>query len=289
MLSSSSILPQKDSVTIFQTKTYYWTYGNPHADTTLVLIHGFRGDHHGLELIAEALNEYRVIVPDLPGFGLSEPFVEHHNHAYTHWLQQFILHIHNQGKVIIFGHSFGTLIVSAALALSLPVDQVILVNPLAETLPRYNPIAQLTVFYYWLAGILPERSGLNLLQSKFIVKAMSKAMIKTKNKKVKKWIHGQHDQHFTNIASKKTILHTFQMIKNHSVSQYAKDISTPCLIIAAEKDNISSPSKQRKLANLSPNIKLHIIPSYGHLLHYEAPEAVAKKIKDFLEESTHYG
>jgi pimeloyl-ACP methyl ester carboxylesterase len=39
------------------------------------MIHGFRGDHHGLQLFADALPEYRVIIPDLPGFR-GERFVD---------------------------------------------------------------------------------------------------------------------------------------------------------------------------------------------------------------------
>ncbi len=30
---------------------------------TLLLIHGFRGDHHGMQLIVDALPEYEVLVP----------------------------------------------------------------------------------------------------------------------------------------------------------------------------------------------------------------------------------
>ena len=38
------------------------------------MVHGYRGDHHGLEpVIAAAADGVRIISPDLPGFGESTP------------------------------------------------------------------------------------------------------------------------------------------------------------------------------------------------------------------------
>lgn len=53
--------------------TELWVYGPPDADTTIILVHGFRGDHHGLEPIVAQLPRYRTILSDLPGFGESTP------------------------------------------------------------------------------------------------------------------------------------------------------------------------------------------------------------------------
>jgi len=53
---------------------------------TLVMIHGYRGNHHGLEAIAAGLTRYRVLIPDLPGFGESEPLAaEHSVENYAIW------------------------------------------------------------------------------------------------------------------------------------------------------------------------------------------------------------
>ena len=50
--------------------TAYWEYGDADASTeTLLVVHGYRGDHHGLEPVIAFLEGVRVISPDLPGFG----------------------------------------------------------------------------------------------------------------------------------------------------------------------------------------------------------------------------
>ena len=61
----------------------------------VIMIHGFRGTHHGLELIAKMLGGYRVIVPELPGFGKSEPFKNEHSiKNYVTWLKDIINDLH---------------------------------------------------------------------------------------------------------------------------------------------------------------------------------------------------
>ena len=56
--------------------TRYWVYGDPDAKHTIVISHGYRGEHHGLEPVIAQLPQYRFISPDLPGFGESTPMTE---------------------------------------------------------------------------------------------------------------------------------------------------------------------------------------------------------------------
>jgi pimeloyl-ACP methyl ester carboxylesterase len=72
--------------------TAYWEYGDADASTeTLLVVHGYRGDHHGLEPVIAFLEGVRVISPDLPGFGETPPLdgVAHDIEAYADWLAEF--------------------------------------------------------------------------------------------------------------------------------------------------------------------------------------------------------
>ncbi|WP_396187629.1 alpha/beta fold hydrolase, partial [Citricoccus sp.] len=42
--------------------------------TPMVAVHGFRGDHHGLALLADCLPGLEIFLPELPGFGHSPAF-----------------------------------------------------------------------------------------------------------------------------------------------------------------------------------------------------------------------
>ncbi|WP_350271548.1 alpha/beta fold hydrolase [Frondihabitans sucicola] len=120
-------------VEVFGSTTRYWVYGSDDAAVTLVAVHGFRGDHHGLEPVVAFLGGVRVIAPDLPGFGESQAFTdrEHSVASYAAWLEAFLDELGLGDDVVILGHSFGSIVTSAALASGVRASKLILVNPIA--------------------------------------------------------------------------------------------------------------------------------------------------------------
>lgn len=275
--------------------TRYWDYGDPLATTTLVLVHGFRGDHHGLQLVVAELlghdpnpTDLRIVAPDLPGFGQSAPLPDgvHSLAGYARWLREFIGGLAPTGRLVVLGHSFGSIVVAAAVAEGLAADDVILVNPIAAPAlsgPR-GVLTRLAVFYYWAAAALPERWGYALLQNRVIVRIMSVSMAKTRDSAVRRWIHNQHDRYFSAFADRQVVLAAFTASVSHDVSEFAARIRQPTLLIAADKDDITPLAAQYRLQTLFPNATLRVIENVGHLIHYEQPKPAAGCIRDFLAE-----
>ena len=275
--------------------TRYWEYGDPTAATTLVLVHGFRGDHHGLQLVVAELlagegdpPDVRIVAPDLPGFGESAPLADgvHSLAGYTRWLQEFLRVLAPTGRLAVLGHSFGSIVVAAAVADGLAADDVILVNPIAAPAlsgPR-GVLTRLAVFYYWAAATLPERLGYALLQNRAIVRIMSVSMAKTRDSAVRRWIHNQHDRYFSVFANRQVVMAAFTASVSHDVSEFAARIRQPTLLIAADKDDITPLSAQYRLQTLFPNATLRVIKNVGHLIHYEKPQPAAMFIREFLAE-----
>lgn len=287
---------------ILGSQTYYWEYGDASAATTIVMVHGFRGDHHGLEPVVAALGDapgtprLRMISPDLPGFGASEPLVgtRHDIEGYGRWLRAFVARLEIGGRLVILGHSFGSIVVSAALAeqsiaaddTALRPERVVLVNPIAAPAlqgPR-GILTRLAVFYYWLGARLPERLGFALLRNKLVVRIMSVAMAKTRDKALRRWIHNQHDRYFSTFSDRDVVLEAFQASVSNDVSEFAARIGQKTLLIAAEKDDITPVAAQEKLLTLFPDATLHVIAAVGHLIHYEVPAEAARLIAAFLAE-----
>lgn len=264
----------------------YWTY----HDTTLptiVMIHGFRGTHHGLDLIAKGLPGYHLIVPDLPGFGESEPLSKEHGlDNYAQWLHAFIEELGLSEPPVLLGHSFGS-IITAAYASEYPgtISKLILVNPIGAPALE-GPKAALTklaIFYYLLGQKLPPKIAHSWLSTKPIVMIMSNTMAKTKDKQLRAFIHNQHLQHFSTFANPAILSEAFKTSVSHTVREHAKNISIPTLLIAGDIDDITPLAKQQELVVLFPNAQLSIIKHVGHLTHYETPDQVATLIKDFID------
>ncbi len=152
------------------------------------MIHGFRGTHHGLDLIAKQLTNFKIIVPDLPGFGEAKPLNAEHNLAnYVAWLADFMRDQNLSEPPILLGHSFGS-IVAASYAAKYPetLSSLVLVNPIgAPALEGPKAIlTQLAVFYYFVGRKLPAKLAKKWLMSKPVVMIMSLTMAKTKDKKL---------------------------------------------------------------------------------------------------------
>jgi pimeloyl-ACP methyl ester carboxylesterase len=276
------------TLSVLGSDTRYWEYGDPTSPTTVVMVHGFRGDHHGLEAVVAQLQGLRVISPDLPGFGESAAFATapHSIDSYAAWLADFLRLLALPGRVVVLGHSFGSIIVAAAAAAAdgIPAADLVLVNPIAAPAlagPR-GMLTRLAVFYYWLAATLPERFGFALLRNRVIVRVMSITMAKTRSRQRRRWIHNQHDRYFSAFADRTVVLEAFRASVGHDVSEYADRIATRTLLIAAEKDDITPVAAQVRLRAQFRDARLHVIPGVGHLIHYEVPEDAAIQLREFL-------
>jgi pimeloyl-ACP methyl ester carboxylesterase len=264
--------------------TAFWIYGDDDAETTIVAVHGFRGEHHGLDPVVAHLRGIRVVSPDLPGFGETAPLSgrPHDLDTYAAWLRAFVETV--APGAIVLGHSFGSIVASAAVAGGLSTPKVILVNPIGAPAlegPR-GILTRLAVFYYLAGARLPRPVGEALLRNALIVRVMSNAMAKTRDPALRRFVHEQHDEYFSRFADRDVLHEAFVTSVSHDVREFAPRIAQPTLLIAAEKDDITPIEAERHLATLFPEAELVEIPDVGHLIHYETPKAAAEAIRRFV-------
>lgn len=250
------------------------------------MIHGFRGTHHGLLLIANYLKGNRLVVPDLPGFGKGELMDEYNLDNYVLWLHRYIKALQLPEPPILLGHSFGS-IICAAYAERYPktIQKLVLVNPIGSpALEGPNKVmTKLAVAYYKIGAKLPAKSANRWLSAQPIVKVMSLTMAKTRDKKLRAFIHQQHRQHFSRFHSAQSVLEGFKTSISHTVRDYAPNIKTPTLLIAGSLDDITPLSDQYGLVKVFPNATLKVINDVGHLTHYETPDVVARHVQAFIK------
>jgi len=283
----SRVRVERREVEVLGGRTAYWVYGPDDAELTVLAVHGFRGDHHGLEPVVAHLGGVRVISPDLPGFGETPPLPgrRHDLDAYAEWLTEFAASA--APGAIVLGHSFGSIVASAAVARGLPTERLVLVNPIGAPAlegPR-GILTRLAVFYYWAGARLPRHIGEALLRSRLIVRVMSLTMVKTKDPEIRAFVHQQHDTYFSGFADRDVLHDAFVASVSHDVRAFAPSIAQPTLLVAADRDDITPIEAERRLRTLFPDAELVEIEGVGHLIHYEKPAEAADAVRRFLAPS----
>lgn len=258
------------------------------------MVHGFRGDHHGLEAIALAMVRIdptcHVVIADLPGFG--ESFVQSTDELslafFAGWLEALVAYVRGEvhQNVALLGHSFGSLIVSLAISQGLSASKVVLVNPIS-TPALEGPqliMTKLAIAYYAVSNRLPESLARAMLSQPAIVRVMSEFMAKTKNRELRRKIHAEHKAYFSSFQDSSRLLQAFRASVSHTVTEYAESFDMPTLILAGDRDDIAPLTGQQELANRITQSTLHIAPSVGHLIHYEAHDWAASQIVAFMQQ-----
>ncbi len=271
-------------VALLGSATRYWDYGPLHATRTIVICHGYRGDHHGLEPVIARLPGIRVVSPDLPGFGESSPMTEqpHSIDGYARWFSAFVRELALEHAVVL-GHSFGSIVTTHAVAAGLTPPALILVNPIASD-PKEVGGAGITRLFYGLARRLPEPIGRALLGSPLIVSVMSRTLVKTPDPALRRWIHQEHHRYFSGFSDVRTVAEGFDASLSAEVGDAADAVGVPTLLVAGEVDRIAPVAGARETVKRFRDGRLVVLPGVGHLIHYEAAEGAAGAITGFLDE-----
>jgi pimeloyl-ACP methyl ester carboxylesterase len=261
----------------------YWEYGTPGTAPTIVVVHGYRGDHHGLEPVVDLLPDFHIVSPDLPGFGDSTPMTDagHSIAGYGEWLRAFVEALGLASDPVLLGHSFGSIVVAHAVADGLPARAVILINPIADDPSKVTGIGA-TRFYYAVARRLPERAARAWLANPLVVQGMSVTLAKTRDRELRRFIHGQHHAYFSRFGSRASIVEGFDASLSTTVAAVAARIEQPVLLVAGERDEVAPLAGQFELLEAFPDARLDVIPGVGHLIHYETPAAAAHAIRAFM-------
>lgn len=281
-----------------------WTYpALGSARGVILAVHGFRGDHHGLTRIINELGDYTIIVPDLPGFGVSTPFCApakdeesqtsnstptapaHDVAGYGEVITALRHELELGPETILLGHSFGTIVAATYLARHPgSFARLLLLNPICEPALEGSSalLSRAAGSYYAIGSWLPAPLGDALLRSRLITDATSLAMLKSKDPAMRAYVFDQHRRYFSGFTSRATLREAYGASITATVRDVAARINEPTLLVVGELDELGSVEAQRALARRFPRARLRVINNVGHLIHYEkAPEAAAL-IQDFL-------
>lgn len=270
--------PEENIVAINGKKVLYWQK-NPEKKEVMILLHGFPGNHIGLVDIAKTINNYRIIIPDLPACGQSELLEEKHTlENYSKWLCDFMKNL-SIDQAIIIGHSFGSRV---ALFFSIyhpkRVKKIILITPVLKV---DSLIAYFMALHCNIAKLLPKYLRKTWLSNGFYHKVSHAIIFKSSDTKKRQQIMNRNFKESKNIDHR-VAMEIFDEFYKSNLISISNKIESKSLIIVGDIDEIVSMNSIRELSIKLTNFEIKIMENSGHLVPLEEPLLVANVIKNYI-------
>lgn len=243
----------------------------------LVLIHGLRGDSHGLAKVAECLRaDFEVLTPDLPGTGDNPELSDKTLDGYAEWLHEYCVAL--PMKPYIVGHSMGSIIVSY-FANKYPDDtreKLVLMAPIFRD--RVGKMSGEILYGVLEAVLAPLSKGAKhkVMASRTVSYVISHFL--TYDKSQQREIDELHYQYAGRFASSESLLAD---VKISMTEAAIVPESKETLLCIGMHDRLMRADFVRVVAR-KEGATFREIADAGHLLNYERPDEVAWMIRDFL-------
>ena len=235
----------------------------------LILIHGFLGSSKMWKpQINFFKNHFRVITPDLPGFGKSNKVKSHNSIQSIANLLMDCLEEKKIDKFYLLGHSMGGMIVQ-------------------EMAKQYgNKIVKLICYSTGPRGEMPGRFE-SIDQSRENLK--KKGLEITVKNIAKTWFVRKENAKYFDICieagkqtSTKAVDDALIAFKNWNGVDTLKNIKNETLIVWGDQDKSYNLEQIRTLKKSIKKSKLVIFKNCAHNVHLEQPNQFNKTIKNFL-------
>lgn len=256
----------------------YWRLDRGGQDTLLCL-HGLGGDHRGLTELADALPGVNVVLPDLPGYGRSDPMSEVHSLVNYADAVADLRTALGLGTCHLLGHSLGASIALVHAARhGAGLASVSLLNPVSTA---SNTTATLGKLYYRIAAALPTPVARFWLASRPAVYIADWFVITTKDRARRRRILLEDYENYAR-ASVPAMVQSFLSYYETPFEDHAERLTMPVLVVTGDKDRIAPAGAVTALADRMPNASVALLPGAGHLVPMEQPVEIAALVHDFI-------
>jgi len=234
-------------------------YSNP----TILMIHGWASDRSTYNnLIPELSKNFRLIIPDLRGFGKSEkkpPFVTHR------MVKDMILLYKAENAKIILGHSWGGLI-AQELSAVLDPQATILVSTFAKWSRPFSG------WFFKLLLPIIERMDIDAF-----VNTMLEVAYRTRNKDMERSLREMLRNLDMNVLKESGI----DILEFDSTPELSL-IKSPALIVHGDRDHIVPLEHAFYLSDNIKNSEIVVIPRVGHNLPDIKPKLLSSLITGWV-------
>ena len=242
----------------------------------LLLIHGFGGNKDNFTRLANQLEGYHLIIPDLLGFGeSSKPMAaDYRSEAQATRLHELLQAKGLTSNIHVGGNSMGGAI-SIAYAAKYPKD--------VKSLWLVDSAG------FWSAGVPKSLEGATLENNPLLINNKEDFykmydFVMYKPPYIPKSVKAVFAQE--RINNKELDAKILEQIVTDSVEERAKIIAKyniPTLVVWGDKDQVIKPETTELIKEIIPQAQVIIMPEVGHVPMVEAVKATANDYKAFRE------
>ena len=241
------------------------------SEKTIVLLHGLGASAERWEfVIPEFSKHYRVIVPDLIGFGYSDkPLVDYTTEFFSDFISSFFQEL-GLNKINIIGSSLGGQITAKYASDQLhTIDHLVLVSP-SGIMKNSTPALDA----YVMAALYPD-----LEVAKNAFQMMAGGTRQVQQKVIEDFVKRMKLPN-----AKMAFMSTLLGLKNSELTTNSlKKISVPTLIIWGEHDPVIPIKYADEFVSSIQDCRFYMMDNSGHTPYVDDPKRFAKLVLDFLE------
>jgi pimeloyl-ACP methyl ester carboxylesterase len=258
----------ENTVSLHNQSVHYWEDGEQH-ERILLLLNGGIGDARlnlsaSMPILAE---NYRVIAPDLPGFGQTTALPIMQVEPLLEWVKEFIDSLEIEHAVII-GHAFGGLLARLFVAAH-PSYAVALVLVNGGTIPNIPPIMRLLARVPFLGRSLFYSLARSTVGPKELARLIYTKEVLTDDFLV---------QAQANISG---FAQMMLLLAAHSIPE-KRTPPVPTLLLWGANDEIVTLAEAEKIKSSIRDAALSPLADCGNMPHLEAPEVFAWQVVQFV-------
>jgi len=248
----------------------------------IVMIHGSSNNWEVWVPMARILRKkYRVIMPDLPGFGDSDRLKKYNLETEAFYLKKFIDKLKIKSPVLL-GHSMGAEVVTKFGEMyPTRIGKIILISSifakkrserLTEKVKKIYVLIEKSLFWTGFLKKIFASKTYSLVMAKFF------NMHQVKRGMIKKYgIIGK-----SKMSVKAYLQMSRSMIKSEGLPEIKKGVRA--LLLCGQEDKVGNCQANRKLIENKKNYEIFDIANCGHMVIWEKAKTASRKIEEFVEE-----
>jgi 2-hydroxy-6-oxonona-2,4-dienedioate hydrolase len=231
-----------------------WTRSSslaPPGKTPVVLVHGvIVSGRYMMPVARELAPDFPVLVPDLPGYGRSDPPPSLPSLADLADAAVAAARASGHDRAALVGNSFGAQIaIEAALRHPDAVERVVLVGPTTDPRARSLP----RQFWRWLRCARDEDLS--------VLPVMARDLF--------------------DVGSRQAA-HLLRVMMRDRPEQTLGQVRQPTLVVRGAGDRIAPGPWSREAADLLPDGRFATVPGCAHMPNWTAPSALAAVLREFF-------